>query len=158
METEILEKYGNRLRVRVCGLCWRDNKLLVANHKLNSEGVFWAPIGGGVEFGELVHDALIREFREEANIKIFPGKFLFGCELLKNPLHAIELFFEADFEKGVVSLGNDPESLPDKQILKEIKFMEFNELMDLKADKRHGIFQRVKNADDLKKLNGFYRI
>jgi 8-oxo-dGTP pyrophosphatase MutT (NUDIX family) len=119
---------------------------------------FWAPIGGGVEFGESVHEALTREFMEEATIQVVPGRFLFVCELIQKPLHALELFFEVQHEKGKISSGIDPESSESMQILKEVRYMDFEELMALEPDKRHGIFQQVKSATELKKLTGFYRI
>ncbi len=27
MNREIIEKFGNRVRIRVCGICWKDNKI-----------------------------------------------------------------------------------------------------------------------------------
>lgn len=158
MESEIIEKYGNRLRVRVCGLCWKEGKLLVANHHLNRNNDFWAPIGGGVELGETAHQALVREFLEESSIRVKPGNFLFVCELIRKPLHAIELFFEVIHESGQVLMGADPESDSSSQVLKAVKFMEFDELMALEPDERHGIFRIVKSATELKNLTGYYRI
>jgi 8-oxo-dGTP diphosphatase len=158
MESEIINKYGNRLRVRVCGLCWQGDKLLVANHKLLGDNNFWAPIGGGLEFGETSKSALEREFKEEAMIEITPGGFQFGCEYINKPLHAIELFFEVIYKSGNIGLGIDPESYLKQQILTEVRYMEFIELMALKPDERHGIFHLVNNAEDLKNLSGFYTI
>jgi 8-oxo-dGTP diphosphatase len=158
MESEIINKYGNRLRVRVCGLCWQGDKLLVANHKLYGDRNFWAPIGGGVEFNEPAIHALLREFKEETNIEVSPGRFLFACEYIKKPLHAVELFFEVFHKSGSITLGKDPESYSKHQILKEVRYMDFDELMVLKPDERHGIFRIVNNAEDLKKLSGFYVI
>lgn len=158
MDSQIIEKYGNRLRVRVCGICWNGNKLLVANHRLQADEDFWAPIGGGVELGESLLNALAREFKEEANVDVKPGRFLFGCEYIRNPLHAVELFFEVFYQSGNVSLGIDPESQSNQQILKEVRFMEFLDLMALNPDKRHGIFRLATTAEDMKKLSGFYVI
>jgi len=158
MESEIIEKYGNRLRVRVCGLCWNGDNLLVANHKLYANGDFWAPIGGGIEFGETAIEALKREFEEEANIQIKPNRFLFGCEFIQQPLHAIELFFEVTLLSGTISTGNDPESTANQQILQEVKYLQYDELMAIEPDKRHGIFKLAQSSDELKKLTGFYRI
>jgi 8-oxo-dGTP diphosphatase len=115
-------------------------------------------VGGGVEFGESALTALSREFEEEASIHIKPGRFLFGCEYINGPLHAVELFFEVFYESGKVSLGKDPESEAEKQVLKEVRYMEFDELMALNPDERHGIFRFVRGAEDLKKLSGFYVI
>src|SRR5688500_13712775 len=115
-ESEIIEKYGNRVRIRVCGLCWKNDHLLMVNHKFLTNGDFWAPPGGGLEFGQSAHDALIREFMEETSVTIKPGKLLFTCELLKPPLHAIEFFFEATYERGDPVVGTDPESTASNQL------------------------------------------
>lgn len=158
LESEIIEKYGNRVRIRVCGLCWKNDQLLMVNHKNLTNGDFWAPPGGGIEFGQSAHEALNREFLEETSITIKPGKLLFTCELLKPPLHAIELFFEAIHEYGKPEIGSDPESSAASQLIKDVRYLNFDTIMSIPSDERHGIFQYAKTTEDLKKLNGFYRI
>jgi 8-oxo-dGTP diphosphatase len=158
LASQIVEKYGNRLRIRVSGLCWRGDELLMVNHRLSKGGNFWAPPGGGIDFGQSAHEALVREFQEETRVTIKPGRMLFTCELLKPPLHAIELFFEAVAEQGEASLGTDPESAAQEQIIQEVRYLEFASIMALQEHERHGIFRFVKTTDDLKNLNGFYRI
>ncbi len=157
-ESEIIEKYGNRVRIRVCGLCWKGDDLLMVNHKHLTKGDFWAPPGGGLEFGEFAHDALVREFLEETSLIVKPGKLLFTCEFLKTSIHAIELFFEVDHMEGKPSIGTDPESSIVNQLIKDVRYLDFNSIMLIPADERHGIFRSVKTIDDLKKLNGFFRI
>ncbi|HEU5289043.1 MAG TPA: NUDIX domain-containing protein [Cyclobacteriaceae bacterium] len=158
IESEILEKYGNRVRIRVSGLCWQNDQLLMVNHKHLTKGDFWAPPGGGLEFGQSAHDALTREFLEEASIFVNPVRLLFTCEFIKPPLHAIELFFEVNHEQGVITTGTDPESTSANQLIEDVRYLDFNTIMSIPADERHGIFRFVKSIDDLKKLSGFYRI
>src|SRR5688572_17010203 len=105
MESEIAKIYGNRLRVRVCGICWENDRLLLVNHQMPN-GDFWAPPGGGLEFGEEAADALKREFKEEANLDIDVGSYLFGCEFIRQPLHAIELFFDVKAVGGLLKTGD----------------------------------------------------
>jgi 8-oxo-dGTP diphosphatase len=157
MDNKINEIYGNKLRVRVCGLCWNGRQLLVVNHKLSGNSNFWAPPGGGVEFGEPLEDALIREFQEEAGITVRPVKFMFGCELLHGPLHAIELFYEVHYLSGQLTRGYDPESSTE-QLIQDVKYFDFDELMAVREDERHGILRFVRQATDLKNMTGFYRI
>ena len=80
------EVFGNKLRVRVNGLVYRGNALLLLKHNINRT-TLWAPPGGGIEFGESIEDALIREVKEETNLDIIPGAFLFFTEFLNYPLH-----------------------------------------------------------------------
>ena len=108
MTPEFAEIYGNKVRLRVCGLCWQGDSLLLVKHKMGDKGL-WAPPGGGIEYGESVDYALKREFLEETGLKIAVNKFLFGCEFIKKPLHAVELFFDVEKVAGVLRGGYDRE-------------------------------------------------
>ena len=66
---EIDKIYGNRVRVRTCGIYWKDNMILMVNHLGLGPANFWAPPGGGVEYGESLTRALEREFEEETGLK-----------------------------------------------------------------------------------------
>jgi 8-oxo-dGTP diphosphatase len=91
----IIRNFGNRLRLRVCGLCIQDDKVLLVKHKsLGEKGYLWAPPGGGVNYGESVEEALKREFLEETGLEINISRFLFVSEYLDVPLHALELLFK----------------------------------------------------------------
>jgi len=115
---------------------------------------FWAPPGGGIEFGETVEDTLKREFLEETGLSIEIVKFQFGCEFIMPPLHAIELFYEVKAVSGTLAAGNDPEL----QIIEKVQFLSFNEILQLPSESAHGIFRLSKNAVSLRQMTGFYRI
>lgn len=165
MSPEIAEIYTNRARVRVCGLCWQGEKLLMVNHRGLTPGSFWCPPGGGIEFGETAHEALVREFLEETSIHILPEQFRFVCEYIQQSLpsgqarlHAVELFFAVDYLNGEALKGSDPESDVEHQLITDVKYMNMEEILAIPADERHGVFRLVKSAADLKSLAGFYRI
>jgi 8-oxo-dGTP diphosphatase len=154
MNSEIAAVYGNRVRVRVCGLLWQGEKLLLVNHKLLKDSELWAPPGGGVEFGASLEENLKREFREETGLEVVPGKFCFGCEFIQNPLHAIELFFDIRSASGDLIAGYDPEI----QVIEGVEFLSFEEVRAKPPEHVHGIFKVAQTAEELRKLSGFYRI
>jgi 8-oxo-dGTP diphosphatase len=149
--------FGEKLRVRVMGILVRDNSILLINHSgLNKENELWLPPGGGVEDGESAKDALIREFKEETGLMIEVNNFLFGSELISSPFHAIELFFEVNNAKGNLVLGHDPE-LSNDSMFNGIKFVDLNELLKVKTNLKHKIFDDISNVEKLfDKRGDFY--
>lgn len=154
MNEGITKTYGGKIRVRICGLCWEDDRLLMVNHKGLTNGDFWAPPGGGLSFGESAKHCLQKEFFEETGLSISSPKFLFGCEFIRDPLHAIELFFRVSVSGGVLKNGYDPEL----QIIQEVKFMSPSDLLEIHTQELHGIFNLVKTSGDLNTLTGFFTI
>ena len=155
MEPEIAKIYGNKVRVRACGICLDDDqRLLMVNHSSITPTNFWAPPGGGVEFGESIQDCLAKEFREETGLNITPSDFLFGCEYIQKPIHSIELFYIVTVNSGRLRTGSDPEI----QIIKDVRFMSADDLANIPAGELHGVFRLIDSPADLKSLRGFFRI
>jgi len=154
MDPRIARTYGEKVRVRACGLCWEGDRLLLVNHRGLSAGDFWAPPGGGIDFGETVEECLIREFQEETGLEVSVGKFLFTCEFIRKPLHAVELFFEVTRRGGHLKQGDDPEL----SIVEEVRFMSAAQLASLKYGNLHGIFAVAGSPDNLRTLTGFFRL
>lgn len=138
MKENIINQYGNQLRIRVCGICVQEGKVLLINHSgMNESGEFWSPPGGGLAFGETIEACLKREFLEETNTIISVGKFLKINEFLKLPLHAIELFYEVKILSGEINVGFDPEM--EEQIIKDLKWLSFEEILG----KEEGRFAKI---------------
>lgn len=55
--------------IRIYGLLIEQNRLLITKEPFVDELIYKFP-GGGLEFGEGLHDCLIREFKEELNLDI----------------------------------------------------------------------------------------
>lgn len=66
----------DKFNVRVYGILKHDNKIMYSNEKILGDWVTKFP-GGGVEFGEGLHEALKREFIEELNVEIEVGDLFF---------------------------------------------------------------------------------
>lgn len=155
---EITRAFGNKLRVRVSGICYENDKILLVKHRsLGPNGILWAPPGGGIRFGESAEDSLKREFLEETGLEVKIEKFLFVHEFLDPPLHAIELFFEVKILKGSISKGTDPEMSPDQQIIDEVLFFPMEALQNQDLNNFHPIFPLVSDLKDLLTLKGYYK-
>lgn len=157
MTDSVYKTFGNKLWVRACGLCQFNGHLLMINHKGIREGDFWAPPGGGLEFGETIETCLRREFIEETGLVIDNVHFQFICEFIHLPLHAIELFFRVDIIQGKLKKGIDPEMI-DKQIIQEVKFMPWAEIDSLSQESRHGIFNLMPESSKILDLKGHFKL
>lgn len=155
---EVVKLYGNRLRIRVCGLYCEGDRLLMVRHRgINPSGTFWCPPGGGAQFNETAPDALIREFLEETGLKIEIGDLLFVNEFMQPPLHALELFFTVQVKGGSLRQGIDPEMSQAGQIIEDVRLMTFGEIKRYPPEEVHALFQYCHSLDDVFKLRGYLR-
>ena len=158
MRKEIQEIFGNKLRLRVCGILIKNKKVLLIRHQGISEtDSFWAPPGGGVSFGTSAIDALVQEFHEETGLIISVKELLFVNEFHHQPLHAIELFFEVEQIGGNLYIGFDPELPDDQQIIKEVRYFDANDLMKHQGAQFHGVFNNIKHPEQLLNLKGYFQ-
>lgn len=157
MIDSVYQAFGNKLRVRICGLCLQDDRLLMINHKGIKEGNFWAPPGGGLNFGETLEECLKREFAEETGLDVEIQNFQFICEFIKMPLHAIEIFFSVRINQGHLKMGDDPE-MGDKQVIQGVKFMSWEEISSLDPKSRHGIFNLIPESSKILDLKGHFKL
>ncbi len=157
MGNEVQKFYGNRLRVRACGICIQKDSLLMVNHLGISHQDFWAPPGGGIQFGESATDCVSREFKEETGLSVESGKFLFACEFILPPLHAIEVFFEVALLSHELRVGDDPEQ-GSPSIIQSVKFMPWNEIEELAPNQRHGIFNHLDHPAKITTLSGYFKV
>lgn len=157
MANVVQKTFGNQLRIRVCGICLQNEKILLINQSGLTDGNFWSLPGGGLQFGESVETCLKREFFEETGLIVEISDFLFVCEFIKDPLHAIELYFMVYPKAGELTKGMDPE-LVDYQIIQAIKYFDENEIQQLKVNELHGIFKKAKNPLKIVDLRGYFKL
>ena len=121
--------FGGKMRVRVNGLIFRgESVLLVKNRKFKGDEPFWIPPGGGLEFGETLHQALVREVLEETHLQVKSASLWYVSEYVQPPWHAVEFYFHCSEWEGDVVLGSDPELSDHDQLLQAAEFVPLNDL------------------------------
>jgi len=154
---DIKRTYGNKVRIRVCGIAIEGDKILMLKHQpLGPLGYLWSPPGGGVEFGIPMEAQLEKEFLEETNLKVQVGKMMFVNEYIDQPIHAIEVFFRVRIVEGILTKGHDPELSPQHQMIKEVAFRSFEELKKLDPLAVHNSLRHCSNMEQFLNLNGFF--
>jgi 8-oxo-dGTP diphosphatase len=149
--------FGGQLRLRACGVLVEENKILLIAHKGLSEAeLMWLPPGGGVAYGERVEECLRREFREETGLEIEVGEFLFVHEFIREPLHAVEIFFRVYKKSGGLNLGSDPELDKDNQIMKDIRWMDKESISKLSNEEKHKIFREENDPNLIARLKACF--
>jgi 8-oxo-dGTP diphosphatase len=149
------EVFGNKLRIRACGLCYKEDSLLLIKHDIDGE-ILWAPPGGGVQFGETIEASIIREFKEECNLDIVIGEFQFFTEYISLPLHAIELFYKIELYEGDLAIGNDPE-IEERKIIVEVDFFNQKQINSIPDKERHAILKNCTNPIELLDYRGHFK-
>lgn len=132
----IPDAYRDHVRVRVGALITdpaTERLLLVEHDGLWEAGSFWTPPGGGVDFGEGLAEALLREVKEETGVDVSIGPLRYVLDFVRPPLHAVSLYFEATATPealGALALGTDPE-LADQQMLRAVRLVPLDDLAGL---------------------------
>ncbi len=101
--------------MHVGAYCFYRGKLLVVYHAPKKH---WTPPGGGIEEGETVEDATIREIKEESNMRVISHRLL-GYQEIPEP----DRIVRQSRSVCIVEPYGDFESDPDEDIT-EIKFID----------------------------------
>ncbi len=150
----LLAPYTGQVRVRVGGLLLHGGGVLLAAHRglLPDGAPFWSPPGGGWQFGESLHAALVREFAEETGLAVRVGRFLHLHEFRRDELQALELFFEVvpiDSTAPAPRLGHDPEHAADAQLLAGLAWHTPRQLLALPPAQVHPVLRGLLSIDDV---------
>ncbi len=112
-------------RIRVAAIILRDDMILLVRHAKGDRS-YWMLPGGGVEYGESLEAALVRELREETGLEVRPRALVLACDSIApdGGRHVVNLCFTADAADGAPRLGTDPR-------LAEVAFAPVGTLSDL---------------------------
>lgn len=134
--------FGHQLRLRVAGVMIVQEAILLVKLQSPVTGkTVWTPPGGGVDFGESMVDALKREFREETQTEIDVHRLLHLHELIDDPYHAVECYFEVSKITGKPSAGRDPELADRDQLIEDVAWIAIDELDNLPFVPRDLLFK-----------------
>lgn len=91
-------------RLRVAAALLLDGRFVLVRHTKGAQSYLLLP-GGGVEAGESLQEALVREVREETGLRIEPGPLLFVNDAIDpaGGRHVVHLTFSARVGGGEIS-------------------------------------------------------
>lgn len=125
--------------IRVAGLILKKNRVLFVNHR-KKWGSYWVLPGGKVEKGESLEEALVRELKEELEIKINPGKLAFADFVTKNNgKKVLDIYFRCAHVSGA------PQVTGMDKALKAYRFFSLEDLSKV-AVKPPGLKEAVKEG------------
>jgi|SRR5579884_1387509 len=96
-------------RVVVSALIKKENKFLLIKEKLEDNNETWIIPGGGVDFGESLEEAVVREIKEELGLDIKVSKFLRFHEAIFPDFgyHTVIFFFLAKPLSTEIKIGEE---------------------------------------------------
>ena len=85
----------------VAALIWQGDRFLICQRPAyKARGLLWEFVGGKVEPGESLREALIRECKEELDILVCPEEIFLQVDHIYPDLHVHLTLFQTKIEKG----------------------------------------------------------
>jgi len=119
-------------RIRVAVALEEEGRLLLIRHQKAGKS-YWLVPGGGVDYGESVRQAAIREMEEETGLLVQVGELVMVAESLApdRSRHVVHLVFRGTRQGGEVRLGQEAVRPGEEQRLAELKWVTPEELSGL---------------------------
>ena len=95
-------------RIRVAAIIVQEGRVLLVQHAKDGRQ-YWMLPGGGVDFGESLTEALVRELREETGVEIRPERLVLASDAIPpdKHRHILNLCFTAEIVGGTPRMGED---------------------------------------------------
>lgn len=141
---------AEKLGIRPATIVIKDEKVLLVSSKYHDEEFYLFP-GGGMEFGETIEEAAVRETLEETGVKV----------KIKDLFHVNEYIYEEDWNKRSVSMFFIAEVVKilepttnDGGKIKEVKWIKLSELdnYDIKPKRIADMLKIPSNFEDKREM------
>jgi 8-oxo-dGTP diphosphatase len=142
------------IRVKACALIIENDSILLVEFN-DENGLHYNFPAGGVEPGESVTEAVIREAWEEASVVVEVGPLAFVYEYsphLNNqefgPVHSLSLIFDCTIKEGTPKLPQKPD--PNQTGVKWIPLQQLDEIVlypNIKAEIKKYAKDRSRNIE-----------
>lgn len=96
-------------RISAGAIVEREERLLLVHHKKAGHYDFWVSPGGGVKGEESLHEAAVREVREEAGLNISASRLLYIEEFFNPECRYLKFWFAGHYVGGEIDI-NHPEA------------------------------------------------
>lgn len=130
------------IRIRAAGILVKDGKILLVRHEKNDKS-YWLVPGGGVDFGETVEQAVIREYQEEVGlpIKVGPMVLVHDSIPLNKHRQVLNIYFMVTAEHFNIQVTQDA-------VLRDAAFYDLTEFaqMQVNPDVKKEILDGLANA------------
>lgn len=95
-------------RIRVAPVIIQDGALLLVRH-VKGERTYWLLPGGGVEYGESLEEACVREAKEETGLDIAVDRLIAVNDSIPpdRHRHVVNIYFTAHITGGEMTIGQD---------------------------------------------------
>ena len=105
-------------RIRVAAIIMRGRSILLARHERDGTS-YWLLPGGGVDYGETLEAALVRELKEEASLDIRVQRLVLVNDSIPpdQHRHIVNVCFTAEIIGGKLAVGQDDTRLVDMKFV-----------------------------------------